>query len=287
MSHLWLTSMSSDPSPENPTEMIEPILDHLYGIIWVLNDVAADAPAARYLETVKGAGQIIHRGWPAGRHFHAMNDTLFTGKIEEGDYVIFCDPLERPMLPFVSRVKTEIGPMMQESDVDVIFGWGKPFLLRYRETMEYRNSPHWSLAGWNGRGIEWSSIEPDEKKVRWNVRPLKRQDKWHWVKHYARYFLCYPAGSNSALLGLEKQGDPARLFPIREAKRLAFRAEMRRRGYPLTLEGLNEMLKKPLDNWLKRAINEEKTWSDYYNHVILGRTDLKDTHDPKDIIPIP
>jgi hypothetical protein len=49
---LFLTSMSSEISAQNPVEMIEPILPHLDGIIWVLNDVPVDAPGARYLESV-------------------------------------------------------------------------------------------------------------------------------------------------------------------------------------------------------------------------------------------
>ena len=83
---LWLTCMSSEVSAENAVEIIEPILHYLDGIIWVLNDVSPDAASARYLETVKGQGKIIHRFWPMFKHFQAMNDTLFTGLIQEGDH---------------------------------------------------------------------------------------------------------------------------------------------------------------------------------------------------------
>lgn len=285
---LFLTSMSSDPSSENPVEMVEPLLSHLDGVIWCLNDVPPDAPSARYLETVKGVGRVIHRFWPTGRHWVGMNDTLYTGLIQEGDYVLWCDDKERPAIEFVSRVKSEIGPMMQEADLDVIFAWGKAYLIRYRETLEYRNSPHWTLTGWNGRGLEWSTIESDERKVRLNVRPLKRRDPYHWVGHFAFYWL-YPAGCNHAALGLDHfpGGATNETFAKREAKRLEFRREMRKRGFPMTLDGLKALLSGPLDEVLKEHLRAEKVLSDFYHYTICGRTDVRCTHNPADALPIP
>jgi hypothetical protein len=291
---LWLTSMSGSPSSDNPVEMIEPLLTSLDGVIWVLNDVSDNSPAARYLESVKSAGRVIHRFFPAGRHHHAMNDTLYTGLIEEGDYVLWTDDLERPMSPFVSRIKTEIGPMMEEADVDVLAYYGKPFLFRYHETLEYRNSPHWSLHGWNGRAIEWSQMEPDEKLVRFNTRPIKRAaEPHHWIGHYIKYWL-YPAGCNHAALGIEQYARPSEdhgaAFQRREANRLAFRRDMKRRGYPLTVEGFITMCRaegQP-DADLKAWLNGEKTLSDAYWWLVKGDASrLKDTHRPSDAIPIP
>lgn len=278
--------MSSDRSPENATESIEPIIDHLDGVIYVLNDVAPTDPSARYLETVKGAGRIIHRTF-IPRHHHLMNDTLFTGLIEEGDYVLFADALERPMLPFVSRIKTEIGPLMEESDLDVIAFYGKPYLLRYRETMEYRNSPHWSLAGWNGRAIDWSTMEPDEKLVRLNVRPIKRANEpFHYVRHYLRYHL-FPAGSNSAALGLDHHpGNPQEIFAKREQNRLALRRELRKRGYPVTVSGFLSACANPLPEWIKPYLRADKVFSDAYHHLVKGRTDVCDSHDPAKALPV-
>jgi len=287
---LWLTSMSGSPSAENATEMVEPLLPWLDGVVWSLNDVPTDAPVSRYLESVKGAGKIIYAPWSRGRHFHNMNHTLFCGPIEEGDYVLWSDLEERPAIEFVSRIKTEIGPMMDETDVDVIFGWGKPYLMRYRETMEYRNSPHWSLIGWNGRGIEWSTIEPDESKVRLNVRPVKRANQpFHWLTHYSRYYISYPAGSNTCALGLDHfpPGDRNQQFAEREERRLAFRRLMKTRGYPLTTDGLTALLSAPLDEELKDYLRAEKVLSDHYHHVVCGRTDVVDSHDPRKALPIP
>lgn len=288
---LFLTSMCGPGNVDNMVEMIEPLLPYLDGIIWVLNDVPVDDPGARYLETVKGAGRVIHRGPLGGRHWHAMNDTLYCGVMEEGDLFMWTDCLELPRVPFVSTIKTEMVALMEDADLDVIAYYGKPFLMRYRETLEYRNSPHWSLHGWNERGIEWSNKEPDESKVRLNTRPLKRKERNHWVGHYLRYLVSYPAGCNHAALGIEqylKPGEtPQAAFQRRDANRLAFRRYMKEQGYPLTVEGFCDMCLGSLDDTLKGWLRSDKAFSDGYHWLVLGNEAVKDTHNPVDAIPIP
>lgn len=284
---LFLTSMSSAGQLENIVEMIEPLIPHLDGIIWVLHDTPADDPGAVYLEQHKGAGRVIHRAWPTGRHFHSMNETLFTGLIEEGSLVIWADALERPMAEFVKHVKTDVNALMHESEVDLVAYYGKAFLFRYAEHLAYVGSPHWSLTGC-AKAIEWSKVEPDEKLVRWNVRPLKRTDPLQWVSHMARYWVAYPAGSNSALLGLDHfpGGQTQETFMRRELTRLAFRRLMRDRGFPLTLDGLKALFAQPLDDLLRQHLRAEKTLSDFY-HWLHGRgAQLKHSHVPTDALPI-
>ncbi len=289
---LFLTSMSSDVSAENATEQLEPILPYIDGVVYVLQSVSPEAPSARYLETVKGAGRVVHRPYTT-RHWQGMNDTLFTGLIEEGDLVLWVDALERAATPFVSRVKTEIGPMMTEADVGCLFYYGKAYLFPYRETLEYRNTPHWSLHGWGGRAIEWSQIEPDEKQVRINARPIKRGpgSGHHFCLHYSAYWVAQPAGSNTAALGIEQYARPGEdhntAFARRETQRLAFRQELRRRGVPLTLDALKILLAGPMDDTLTAYVRGDKVLSDLYWYLRGRASELRDTHSPKDAIPIP
>lgn len=284
---LFLTSMSGPGQMENIVEMIEPIAHYLDGIVWVLHDCPADDSGARYLERMKGAGRVIHRAW-AARHWHSMNETLFTGLIAEGDLVIWTDPLERPMEPFVSRIKSQIGPMMTEAEVGMLAYYGKAFLFPYVETLEYRQSPHWTLTGWQGRAIDWSTVEPDEKQVRLNVRPAKRQDPLQWIEHYARYHVCYPAGSNTCALGLDHfpPGDRNQQFAERETRRLQFRRLMLKRGFPLTLDGLKACLTGPLDAELIDHLRSEKSLSDAFHYYHGRGAQLKHSHNPADALPI-
>ncbi len=138
-----------------------------------------------------------------------------------------------------------------------------------------------------GKAIEWAKVEPDETKVRQNMRPVKRTDAYQWVKHYLRYFLEFPAGSNSAALGLDHwAGDQATNFQKREICRLLFRQEMRDRGYPVTVDGFVAMMHGPLDETLRNYLKAEKTFSDAYHYLVKGRLDVKHSHNPDDALPI-
>jgi hypothetical protein len=157
-------------------------------------------------------------------------------------------------------------------------------LFQFHESMQYVGSPHESFQRLDGQGrvAELSQMWPDESMVRMNVRPQKRASD-HWVSHFAKYMLL-PWGSNHSLLGLHINGDVNKLYPIRETKRLAFRAEMRRRGYPLTIDGLRQMFSGPIDATLRDMINSDKVWSDWYWYYIKGRKDVVCGHDDRDMI---
>lgn len=274
---IWLCGITSSNKEPNLFALIEPVIEHFAGLQWTFH-YPKDS-GAEYLESRKGEGRIIYAHYNQ-RHGASMTQYLHQGTMQPGDYFIQIDDLERISPQFCYEKLPQLIALMQEVDIAMIANYGKGFLFRYNEQLEFRGSPHWYITGLDGRAI---NIEL-EKHYFWNVRGQERHE-YQWVEHYAKYFL-FPAGSNSALLGLEKQGDPQKLFPIREQKRLEFREEMKKRGHELTLSGLKEMLSKPLDPWLKNALNEEKTWSDYYNYEILGNKSVKDTHEPKDMIPI-
>lgn len=289
---LFLTSMSNGDAESlvNAKEIIGPIHHLIDGVIWVLHDASPDAPVAQYLEGVKKQGKVIHRAWPKSRHFHSMNETLWSGPVEVDDLVIWTDPLERPMPDFVGKIKEAILPLMLESETDCIFFYGKPFLFRYSEALEYRNTPHWTLTNISGRVIEWSEIDNDESKVRLNVRPGKRKDPFHFVRHYLRYFIEYPVGSNSALLGLDKWPDGVTKdnWIARETNRLKVREGLRTRGFPVTVAGFLAMCEVGLDDEMKEMLNFDKTFTDAWWHLVKGRTEgIRDSHDPADNNPIP
>ena len=282
---LFLACMSNGGALEEIKEKVEPILQYLDGIVWVIHNTDKTDPGAAYLESIKGAGKIIYRDF-VYRHAYSMNETLFCGKIEEGDLVMWSELLEHPPACFVSQVKTQVNRMMFENGVDCLYYFGKPYVFRYNERMEYTGVLHYGFQGYN-KAIEMSQHWPDESVVRVNTRPKKRTDSYHFVFHYLFYYVSYPAGGNQCLLGLEKNGDPARLFPARDARRLEFRREMKKRELPLSVDGVKTLLEKPLDEIMKRYFNDEKILNDTYRYHILGDRSFKDNHDFKDMISIP
>lgn len=283
---LWLTLMTSAGNEENLRELCDPILRYLDGIVAVVHRPCDGDPGLAYLQSVKGAGKIIVRDW-VQRHDFSQNETLYAGVIQEGDLVLTCDTLERPAAPFVASIKTEMAREMDQQGWDCIYYYGKAYLFRYREEMHYRGSPHWGLVGVQN-GFELAQVIPDEGRVRLNVRPIKRPDPLGWVLHYAKYHL-YPAGSNHCALGLDHwpPGDRNLQFIERETRRLAFRRLMRARGFPLTLDGLKQLLTGALDSQLRHHLTAEKVLSDAWHYWNGDRSQLRDSHNPAHALPVP
>ena len=289
---LFLTTMLNE-SAENLGylhEMIDPILPYLDGLIVVVHSEnhSWSAPCAAYLDSIKGMGKIIHRDW-VKRHDVSMNETLYTECMQEGDIGIWCDLNELPMPEFVSKIKTEILPVMEAQQIDVLAYYGKAYVYRYSENLRYRESPHWVLTGFR-RGAEYSQIEPDESKVRKNMQPIRRTDPQHYVRHFAYYYL-YPAGSNQCALGLDRyNSDPKeqeKFFIERETRRLDFRRALKKRGIPLTVDAVIGMMKSGnMDEEMKEFVRREKVLNDVYRKFILNDLDFRDAHDWKDLVEV-
>ena len=169
--------MSGPGQIENMTEMIEPILDHIDGIIWVLNDCPKDDPGARYLETVRGAGEVIHR-LKTARKFHSLNEILCSRMANEGDLLIMCNPDERPVTSFLKRVKSEIGPMMAESETSALLYKKAPYLIRLDSHQQFvQPLPQLesvALMIGSGRAIDWADIQPDDREVKTGSRSISK-----------------------------------------------------------------------------------------------------------------
>lgn len=281
---LWLCGITSEGNLENLKEMIEPIKGYFDGLVFVFHPnsdskffLAGGENEWSYLESNKKDGKIIFATW-CNRHAYSQNHFLYQGPMKDGDKFILLDSMERVSKEFCEDHLPKLLEYMDNNNIACLANYGKGFLFRFNEMLEFRGSPHWYATALDGGQANMQL----EKNLFWNVRGEKR-DKFQWVGHYAKYMFCYPAGSNHALLGLEKQGDPQQLFPIREKARLEFRKIAVERGFALTLDGLKLMLSQPLDDVLKHYINNEKTWNDYYRYEILKDDTVVDTHLPSDM----
>jgi hypothetical protein len=271
---IFLCGITSAGNEANLRALIEPVSEHFNGLQWTFHLPADDGAA--YLESQVGEGRIVYAHF-AQRHGYSMTHYLWQGTMQPGDYCLQVDTLERISPQFCYEKLPGFIQLMEETGVAMIANYGKGLIFRFNEQLEFRGSPHWYATGLDGNAIN-VELEP---RYFWNVRAEQR-DPFQWVYHYAKYYL-YPAGSNSALLGLEKQGDPQKLFPIVEQRRLEFREEMRKRHVPLTVEGLETLFRRGLDETLRRHVNQTKELNDYYRYVILGDKTVVDTHRLEDM----
>lgn len=272
---LWLCGITSTGNLENLKAMIWPIKQYFDGLIFTYHGEEDDG--YKYLVENQKEGKIIKANW-CNRHSYSQNHFLYQGPMQDGDHFILLDSMERISAEFCEEHLHKLLEYMNINNIAMLANYGKGFIFRFNEQFEFKGSPHWYATNLDGQS---ANLELD-KKLFWNVRAEQR-DKFQWVKHYAKYMFCYPAGSNHALLGLEKQGDPQKLFPRRESLRLQFRQEAKKRGYLFTLDDLKRMLSEPLDDTIKFYLNNEKTWNDYYRYEILNDETVVDTHLPSDM----
>jgi len=280
MSRLFLTTMTSAGNEANLRAMVEPIAPLFDGVIATFHYPTDEG--AEYLESRAGAGCVIYANW-CNRHGYSMQHILWQGPMRDGDKFIYLDSMERVSPAFCAGRLKQLVQLMDETDTAMVANYGKGFLFRFNEQLRFEGSPHWYAQGLDGRAI---NMELDKGEF-WNVRDQQRPDQFQFVEHYLKYYL-YPAGSNHCLLGLEKNGDPAKLFGPREARRLAFRKEMVRLGYGLNVEAVKTLM-LVLDQHpeLKPFFRDEKILNDAYRRYILDRTDFKDDHNHSNLVPIP
>lgn len=275
---IWLCGITNAGNKQNLEGMIAPILQYFDGLVFTFHYPTDEG--AQYLEENKKEGKIIYAEW-CQRHGYSQNHFLYQGPMRADDFFVLLDSPERISPEFCSEHLPKLIAKMQESAIGVLANFGKPFLFRYSEILEFKGSPHWFVSQTEGHT---ANLELP-KNLFWSVRGETRNE-WHFINHYAKYYIDYPAGSNHCLLGLEKNGDPQKLFPIREMRRLKFRDVLRERGIEQKLEAVIEYFKahKPLDDEFKEFVNNEKILNDLYRYHVLGDFSMKDNHDFKDMI---
>lgn len=278
---LYLAGMSGPGSLEDLKELIEPIRPHFDGVIWVLHD-ARSSHEHSYLVDV-GATVI---DLPYGRrHDFSRNHYLYCGPLEEGDWVVTADVLERINPTFAANLRPRLIPALEGAGINAAFLYGKHFMFQHHESLRYQGSPHEGLVRDDGqmRAIELSTTFSEEQS-RYSVRNAKR-DPLHWLHHYARYYLEFPWGSNHCLLGNENRGDPMTIYRKRETTRLQCRAYLRSKGVPRTEVGFKDyILAHPDDLTIKGFCNAEKILNDLWRHYVLKDLTINDNHTWVDMV---
>lgn len=278
---LFFTTMCGPDSLEDLSELFEPIREHLTGLS-VVYFGARDDLEAKYLEIIKGEGTIIYLPY-VGRHDLARNVALHSGAIDESCWVIQCDTLER----IKPRVLTELAPTITQirDGTNAYFYYGKPLLYSYHESLHFVGTPHEGLRRGDGhlRAKELSGVFPDsEGEIRVNVRPLKR-DRWHFVKHYARYSLL-PWGSNHYLLPLDGKPNRDQLFEERERARMVFIDLLSHLKVKRDVDSVIQYMRGPMNERFIKHVEKDKVWNDVYRRYVLGRDDFVDDHDWSNVI---
>lgn len=284
---IYLTLMCGPGSLADLTELWEPISENFDGLCAVYFGSSSDLEA-NYLELNKKNGRIIYLPY-VSRHDLARTVCVHNGVIKEGDWVMQFDTLERVPKSFANQIKTLINQCLTQK-VNSLYYYGKIFLYAYHESIVFQGTPHEGFMRLDraGSAFDLSTNIPNEVNVRLNVRPVKRPDPFHFVDHYLKYYVEQPWGSNHCLLGLEKNGDPQKLFALRESRRLTFREYCSIiLGLPLKVFAIKEyMLSSNVTQDFKQFCRDEKILNDAWRYHVLGKRDFRDDHDHKNMVEV-
>jgi hypothetical protein len=255
-------------------EMIEPIKGYFKGVCALLHDCNEFSAESDYLLKTNmelGGGNIIY-GKFVQRHDASRNRILYETGIKENDFYIQTDLLEHPKPEFLKKIPQLLAA---NPSLNCLFYYGKPFLVKFTEWLRYEGNPHECLRGITGVSMEYSTVQPDESKVRQNIRPFKRKDPLHFVNHYGKYYF-YP-NSNQCLLGLENR--PQDSFERRQSLRDHLKRYMTDKGREFTLESFLDMVKhEGIYHELRKYVNNEKILQDVVRLNIMKETDIIDEH---------
>lgn len=264
-------------------ELVEPVKQYFRGICCLLHDCDENSPETNYLLNVNnelGGGNIIFGAY-CGRHDHSRNRILYETGIQEDDFFVTLDTLELIPIEFAKTISGLIDAMWNDN-IDIISFYYKPYIVRFCEDMVYYGTPHEMLtASHQLVTLEYSQIEKDESKVRINTRPLKR-DKNHHVSHYVKYLLLY--NSNQNTLGIEHHGG-MKVYPKLEELRKILIEELKDANLPRTVDGVIQLFAGPLNENIKKVINEHGQLNNFYKYHIL-RKEVVDDHSWSNLVKI-
>lgn len=280
MNKIVLCGMSghTDEDFQNLIEIIEPIKDRINKIVWTINysniNNIYNLDSNTLFSKLKNSYNIyfVFNQWMFRSDF-ARNSYLFSGHIKHGDICINIDTLERLKPEFFNNFDNLI-QLMTQNQIDGFVLHNKRFLFIYNDYLEHRGNPHEGIQGLQRVG-ELTNIDlyKNSEDYFGNVRSEKR-DPYHFVDGFIKYYYLHP-NSNHCLLGCE---DDQELFRKREHLRRLFRLYCSQElKLDFTIESLkNYMLNNDLDDFMKKAFNQEKILNDFYRYHKLNDRNFKD-----------
>ena len=293
--------VSQHCSVEHIQESINDSYKHFDGVIAVYHGEQGSL-VHKYLESVKGEGKVILAPWYP-HHAFQLNHAFYWGPIQHGDFFVFHIPNEKLHKPFLENYRN-LFALLLTHQFDTLYYFGKLLGALYRDGSHFRGNPHIAYVG-GTKIAELSEAmhliptdNPDNLMhghasyglhIFENLRPKRRTDPYHFVKHYAEYYIECPETEdyNHVLLGLDtfcsSQEEVQEVFSRREKIRRLFRQYCRSKDVELNADGAINLFKcEPMEPAVRYFINNEKILNDLYWREVKGGH-VTHSHDPKDM----
>lgn len=288
---IWLCGLAAKGQLDDLKEIIEPVYSCFSGLNWVLHTDEINGPEEEYLNSRKGEGIIIRLPKFPQAFDHARNTYLFCGNIENEDWVVNLDVMEKLDYDFCSITLPLIIQQFDLNKIDAAYLHSKIFFYKLNDYTKFVGGVHEALVG-HTRAVEltkFPSLE-DSSLYFTNLRPQKRE-KNHYILHFLKYYLL-KQGQRQCLDGLGQNfSDPAIIqskFTERQLLRESFRKYCRDNNIPLTAEGFKNWLEQNyanLDATMLNFLNTEKILNDCYRHWVK-KEEFEHSHKLEEMIKI-
>lgn len=231
----------------------------------------------------KGKG-FVERIPYYSNHAHSMNHFLQNPKIEMGDWILLRDSNERVNENFAKEIRDFV-EVFQVQRINSVYQYSKLLLFRRFPQQFFAHTPHWGFQGARPGAIqiEKEKLFKADEEYCYSVRHRNR-DRYHFVDAYLRYYLMLD--SNHLLLGLELAQKAGLTYEDMEQRRMIFLDYLRRRGLPVSVAGVKQLMADGLDEEARVLFAKEKILNDAYRYHKLGLRDFGDDHNHKNLVTI-
>lgn len=246
-------------------DLINKTKEYVDGYVWCVDSNPNSDSTYQLLEENKGEGKIVRHQWTNSHDFQ-MNEFLYSGGLQDGDWFYICDSSELPQKHWLEKVRENIREY-EETGVTAVVCSGRPYLLKYTEQIFFIFTPHWTVHGLDGKMI----YLPEEKKDHFIINKRNLTPDKHYQEHDTKYYLIY-GRSNQIEMFYGKFGPS--IVNKHEKSRKEFRQYLKKTlNEPLTLQSFEKWLRKDVAQFTEYEINMielEFCLSEYYQRVILG-----------------
>jgi hypothetical protein len=266
MAKIWLCGITQNQK-ENIDELTKDVYSHFDGLIFV--DHYSTDGTYEILQERKGAGKIIQRDW-VNEHSHSMNEFLFSGVIEEGDWFVLRDSSERLNPEFASRIKDVVWEF-DSKGIQTVFQRCKLLMARYNYDMFFLGSPHWGIHNYGQKVIvlgNGENAEQEDLTYAYSTRNGNRT-KDYWINHDIKYYYVYGRSNQMALVYKEQN-----LINYHESRRRIFRNRCIFLGLQFTMDSLVKYIKTTpkVDEIIFDVIKENILLRNFYRYHRLGQS---------------
>lgn len=269
MNKLWLCGITSI-EVEKIRDLIYDTQDIVDGYVWCVDSNIWSNATYMLLEKSKKDGMIVRHRWQNAHDWQA-NEWLHCGKIQTGDWVWMFDSSEKPTTRWINNVREDI-KKYEQSYVGAVYMSARPYLFKFYDHQYFFGTPHWGLIGAVGKSI----VIPEEKKFEWIINKRDDNPAKHYQEHDTKYYLY---GRSNQMQAFYSKYLPIHggIIDYHETIRLQFREYLRQKTeMKPSLTALDELFKKPLEEYAIAVVDLEFCLSEYYQRTIVNMDFMKD-----------